>query len=123
MPDCEGLVTAVSVFSGGDEMTAGVEGVVGRRVQREESLRCTGRPEALHLSFSTANVDMRSFDAIVLPTSLMMPGRQSKISEGRSVGTKLVRDDGPWRETALLYQLSHELQRGSPIMLGLDEDI
>jgi len=31
-PDREGLVAAVSVFSGGNEMTAGVEGVVGRRV-------------------------------------------------------------------------------------------
>ena len=66
---------------------------------------------------------MRSLDAIVLPTGLMMPGRQPKIPKGRSIGTELVRDDRARRQTALLYQLSHEFQRGLLVTLGLHEDI
>jgi len=66
---------------------------------------------------------MRSLDAIILPASLMMPGRQPKIPEGRSVGAKLVRDDRARRQSALLYQLSYELERGPLVTPGLHEDI
>ena len=111
------------MIGGRGQVAAGIEGVVRRVVEREESLPRPRRPESLHPAFSTADVDMRSLDAIVLPTRLVMPSRQPKIPEGRGVGAKLVGYDCQRRETALLQQLSHELERGSLVALGLDEDI
>jgi hypothetical protein len=104
-------------------VTVGVEDVVRCSVKREEPLRRSRRPETLHPTFSTTNVDVRSFETIVLPARLMMPGRQPKIPEGRGVGSQLVGYDRARSETVLLTQLPHELERGSLVTLGLDEDI
>ena len=52
-----------------------------------------------------------------------MPGRQPRISEGRGVGSQLVGYDRAWRETDRPEPLSHELERGSLVTLGLDGDI
>ncbi len=66
---------------------------------------------------------MRVLGPIVLPQTLLMPRRQSKFPECRSVGSELVRDDNPWCKSLVLKKLAHQLQRGSTVTPGLDQEV
>ena len=66
---------------------------------------------------------MRVLGPIVLPEPLLMPRRQSKFPECRSVGSQFVRDDNPWCEAVRLQELAHQLKRGSLVTPGLDQEV
>ncbi len=104
-------------------MTLGVEGVVDGAVDREKTLRGSGRLEALHLSFSSSDRLMRVLGSIVLPEALFMLCRQPEFTERRGVGSQLVGDDNPRREALRLQELAHQLQRGSTVVPGPDQEI
>jgi len=80
-PRSERTTPTVSVFGSTGQVPPGVEGVVRCHVKREEPLRGSRRSESLHLALSAPNADMCPFDPIILPTTLVMPGRQPKIPE------------------------------------------
>ena len=52
-----------------------------------------------------------------------MPSRQAEFPQGRSIGPKLVGDDRCWREALALEQLSHQLECGSLVTFGLDQEV
>ena len=54
-------------------MSARCEMVVDGGMDRKKALGGPGRSKALHRTFSSANANVRSFDAIILPFRLVMP--------------------------------------------------
>ncbi len=66
---------------------------------------------------------MGSLDPVVLPFRLVMPGGETELAKGRGVGSPLVSDDCPWRETMLFQKFTHQLQRGFLVAFGGYEEV
>ncbi len=66
---------------------------------------------------------MRSFNAVVLPTRLVVPDRQAQISDRSRVGSELVGDENTWSAAAFLQELAHETKRSALVAPALDENV
>ena len=123
VPPAKRFIPAFAMFACGDQMAAGVEGVVYGCMDGDKSLCRAGRSEALHLSFSSSDRNVGAFNPIILPLGSMMPSREAELSNGSSVGSQLVRDQRARCKAMSLDKLPHQLQGCAPIAFRLDQDI
>ncbi len=65
----------------------------------------------MHRSFSPANANVRSFDAVILPFRLVMPSGEAGFAEGCAIGPPFVCYEGSGSETVVLQKLAQQLQR------------
>ncbi len=104
-------------------MPARCEMVVDGGMDRKKTLGGPGRSKPLHRPFSSSDPHMRSFDPVILPLRLVMPGVETQITKRCRVGSPFVGDDSSRCETMLLQELAHQLERGTLVPPRLDEDI
>ena len=77
----------------------------------------------MHGTFSSANANVRSFDAIVLPLRLVMRGVEAQITKCCRIGPPFIGNDRSRCKAMLLQQFTHQLERSTLVPFGLDEDI
>ena len=79
-PRGEGLGSKQAVGGGGDQVTAGGEGVGDSGVGSEEALGRAGRAEALQLTLASPDRDVRALGPIVLSLALDVLGAETQLS-------------------------------------------
>ena len=79
-------------------MSARCEMVVDGGMDRKKALGGPGRSKALHRSFSSANANVRSFDAVILPFRVVMPSGEAEFAEGCAIGRPFVCYEGSGSE-------------------------
>ena len=104
-------------------MSARCEMVVDGGMDRKKALGGPGRSKALHRTFSSANANVRSFDAVILPLRLVMRGDETQFTKRCRIRSPFVGDDSSRCKTMLPEKLAHQLERSTLVPLGLDEDI
>ena len=111
------------MFVRGDQVAADVERVVYGGMDGEKSLGRAGGSETLHLSFSSSDRNVGIFNPVILPLRSVMPSPEAEFTNGRSVGSQLVRDQRARCKAMSLHKLPHQLQGCAPIAFRLDQDI
>lgn len=76
----------------------------------------------MYRAFSPTNANVRSFDAIVLPFRLVMPGGEAEFAEGCAIDPPFVRYQDSRSEFVLLQKLAHPLQRRPLVAPRLNQD-
>ena len=104
-------------------MSARCEMVVDGGMDRKKALGGPGRSKALHRTFSSANANVRSFDAIILPFRLVMPSVEPQITKRCRIGSPFIGDDSSRCETMLLQKFAHQLQRRPFVAPRLNQDV
>ncbi len=104
-------------------MSARCEMVVDGGMDRKKALGGPGRSKALHRTFSSANANVRSFDAIILPFRLVMPCVEPQITKRCRIGSPFIGDDSSRCETMLLQKFAHQLQRRPFVAPRLKQDV
>jgi hypothetical protein len=101
-PKIEGSIATLSVLGCGDDVTARVERTVDGGVDRQEALSGSWRSKFLHLSFSSPNGNVSTFNPVVLPLGLVVPTGQAKVMKRSRVSAPSVGYERPRSKTLLL---------------------
>ena len=110
-PLTKSIVSSVAMLVCGDQVAAGVKGVVDGRVSREKSLGCSPALETLRLAFPSAGWLMRVLSPVVTPSTRLMVLRYPKVLSSRSICTQVIRDQEIGDKTIFLEELAHQFQR------------
>ncbi len=77
----------------------------------------------MHRSFSPANANVRSFDAVILPFRLVMPSGEAEFAEGCALGPPFVCYEGSGSEAVFLQKFAQQLQRRPFVAPRLNQDV
>src|ERR1700674_5669246 len=104
-------------------MALDVEHIVDGGMGREKALRRSRRFEALHSSFALSQWLMRILRPVILPATRVVPPRNTKFTQRRAVGSKLIGHDGGWSDALLLQKFPHQLASSLAVSPRLNEGI
>ena len=76
----------------------------------------------MHRSFSPANANVRSVDAVILPFRLVLPSGEAEFAEGCARGPPFVCYEGSGREAVFLQKFAHRRQRRPFVAPRLNRD-
>ena len=124
VPNCEGALPRSAPILGGCMVWIGkVKEVCNLIVNGQETLRLSGRFEALHDPFASPCRQMRILRSIVKALMLAMLDPKTQLCPRRTIRSKLVRDHHAWRRDGGFQELGHEPQRSAAISSTLDQDV
>ena len=104
-------------------MALDVEGVLGRRMHCEKSLRRSDALEPLHLALPQAGRLMRILRSVVAPSAAVVAACDAEITGCSSIRSEVVCDQLVRDKAVFLQQLAHQFQRRPLVAPGLDQNV